>query len=484
MRWRPSTNLLRTLRFRLTLWNSFVVLVVGVAVLAALRLGIRYTLVAEADATLRDETQVLALAIDQLHPDREALIDELERVFQGHRDNDWFVELVDPNGATVYRSINVPDLSGLGTLPIQDKPAFGYVGSHRIVVRRLIGGSSTDYLLRLGMSLDYVERDVNRLTRGMLPVIIVLIVAAPLGGYLLARQATAPIRSIIDTTHRLRPSRLRERLALRGTGDELDQLSDTINRFLDVIAGYVQQHEEFVGNAAHELRSPLAAIRTGVDVGLSQPRSEEEYVELLEQVADECSRLDHLVNQLLCLAENDAGGGKVAIEPVELSGIVSRCVDVFEALAEEREIRLELALSEMRVAAEPNRLRQVVVNLLDNALKFTPSGGKVAVRLSVSSDGRFARLEVEDDGGGIAPEDLPRLFERFFRAERSRARCPGIGGTGLGLSICQRIVERFGGRISVRSPAHTPPNDGNPGTCVIVEWPLALAGSLTPSDIV
>lgn len=471
MRWPWVNSTVRTLRFRLTLWNSFVVLIVGLATLYAVRLGVRYTLISEADATLRDELQVLSLALDELHPDRSAIIEELQRMIEGHRDHGWFAELVDNQRNVLFVSDNFPLEYRLSNEPAEISLADPKNQSVRVHDRQVSVTSEMAYRIRLGSGLEFVENDVNRLTRAMVPIFVVLIVAAPLGGFVLARQATAPIRQIIETTQRLRPSQLKERLKIRGTGDELDLLSGTINRFLDVIAGYLTQHQEFVGNAAHELRSPLTAIRTNVEVALSRPREREEYEQLLEQVADECAQLTRLVNQLLELAENDAGGEGVEKTRVSLPNIVSNCLDMMSVVAEDRGIELVSKIpASADVWAEPNRLRQVVVNLIDNALKFTPAGGEVRVAIEVDDRSRTIHFSVADSGCGIDPVDLPRLFERFYRAEKSHQRKPDAKGTGLGLSICQLIVERYGGSIRIESPTRA----DSTGTTVHVHWPRAV----------
>lgn len=467
----------RSLRFRLTFWNAAVVLVATVAALYAVRLGVRLTLVAEADVGLRDELAVLALAIEELHPDEEAIRNELSREVEGHQDHDWFLELLDGNGVALFRSANVPSfVEGLAPsvqAPKTTSPALDFRGADGepfLVVERGLGGEGQGpATLRLGTSLKYVDADVSRLTRTMIPIVLVLLVAAPLGGYLLARQATDPLREIIRTTERLRPSRLEERLRIRGTGDELDQLGETINRFLDVIAGYVRQHDEFVGNAAHELRSPLTAIAASVDLALARARTQDEYEELLAQIGDECRQLTHLVNQLLALAENDVAAAQIPRGPVKWDETVRRSVDVFSASAEEKEIELVVDVADsVVVKAEPTRLRQVVMNLLDNAIKFTPEGGEILVSLRPTSP-QMATLVIDDSGCGVSAEDLPRLFERFYRADKAHTRQGSVVGNGLGLSLCRQIVELFEGTIRIESPSRA---DGR-GTRVIVDLPLA-----------
>jgi len=265
----------------------------------------------------------------------------------------------------------------------------------------------------------------------------------------------------------LRPSHMEERLPLRGTHDELDELSRTINRFLDKIADFVARNREFVAHAAHELRSPLAAIQSSVEVALNSDRTTEQYKDLLCEIVAECGSLGALVNQLLLLAENDAGNQQTEQRPVPLTRMVNQAIEMFRPAAEERGILLEpQAFDDVTVAGDAARLRQVVNNLIDNSLKFTNSGGRVIVRVARDVDRSQALLRVSDTGLGIAPDDLPHIFERFYRGDKSRHRETPTSGTGLGLSICQAIVEAHGGEISVQSAL-------GKGTQFTVRLPLA-----------
>jgi signal transduction histidine kinase len=238
-------------------------------------------------------------------------------------------------------------------------------------------------------------------------------------------------------------------LSLRHTGDELDQLSETINGLLDRIAAYLEHNRQFTANAAHELRSPLAAIRSAVEVALASQRDPEQYQELLCEIVEQISDLGVLVNQLLMLAESEARDRHWRRDPVPLDELVSRAVDMFEGVAEERGIHLKIGrLFPVKVVGDAARLKQVINNLVDNSLKFTHAGDTVQV--DVESADNTARLRVADTGAGIAPADLPHIFERFYLADRARVR-EGMRGNGLGLSICQAIVEAHGGRIEVES---------------------------------
>jgi signal transduction histidine kinase len=273
---------------------------------------------------------------------------------------------------------------------------------------------------------------------------------------------------IIDTTARLHPSHLEERLQLRGTRDELDRLSLTVNGLLDRIANYISQNQQFTANAAHELRSPLAAIQNALEVGLNADRSAEEYRELIGETLEECGVLRDLVNQMLLLAESDTGRLEISPEAIRLDQVAQKSHEMFAGVAEAADLKLELVCSEpVLVYGDANRLRQVINNLIDNAIKFSRPQGSITV--SVRREyGRHAVLEVIDTGIGISEEDLPHVFERFYRGDKSRQRKDRSGGTGLGLSICRSIVLAHSGTIKVESTLGL-------GTGFTVTLPLAEA---------
>jgi signal transduction histidine kinase len=306
---------------------------------------------------------------------------------------------------------------------------------------------------------------------------------------LLAGRTTRILADLIHTTDRLRPSELKERLPIRGTGDELDALARTINGLLDRIGDYLQQKHDFLANAAHELRTPLAAIRSSVEVAASGKPSEREFRELLDEVIEQCSALQSLVNQLLLLAESDADRLLTSAEPVSLDELVGRAIDMFQGVAEFHGIELVAnRLLPIAVIGNRHRLRQVLNNLLDNAIKFTaarsgdspPAGGqqpagtgRIDVRLVRDDQRQVAVLRVADNGIGIASESLPKVFDRFYRADRSRQREGGPGGSGLGLSICQAIVAAHHGTIGVTSE----PGRGTTFTITLPLAPAAFDGS-------
>lgn len=441
------------LRFKLTLWNTLVMLAASLVTLVALREGLRWMLLKELQVALEDEVYELALLAGQPYASPQELFDEMARTSAGHARHGWFLQLLAADdGRGLWHSSNTPPAlqqppHSPGRRRLEaDRTAF------RFAERSLHPPHLPECCLRVGTSLDFIHQDVANVTRMFLPVLLGVIILSPLGGYILAGRATAPLQKIIATTRTLHPARLDERLVLRHTGDELDQLSAEINNFLDQIADHLRRHREFVANAAHELRSPLSALTTLVDVALSRERTAAEYQELLATVHDECQQLATLTSQLLLLAESDAGLLERHKQPVPLHEVVQSAADMFAGVAEVKEVPLACHCEpNLLVLGETTRLRQVVNNLLDNAIKFTPSGGKVEVSLRRDNAARQLVLSVQDTGIGIPPTELPYVFDRFYQVERSRHHESVVHGTGLGLSICRAIVTAYGGTVAISS---------------------------------
>jgi len=440
----------RTLRFRLMAWNTGVLLLIVLPALVIVREGFRRVVHVEFDRVLSGDIGVINLTVAQVHPDTDGLSQELQRMAQGHAKHLWFAQIFGNDGNLISHTQSTPeDLPDLDTAKPFHQDVTCMDQDFRIVQDRLKTGSGP-MTIRVGASLKPIQEDVELLTRTLLGVGVLITLVAPLGGYWLSGRATRPLAKIIHKTSRLRPSNLDERLSLRGTGDELDQLSRTINGLLNRIAAYLEQKGDFLANAAHELRSPLAAIRGTVEVALNADRPVEEYVALLNDIMEECTSLSTLVNQLLLLAEGDAGRLALHTEPVRLDRVVRKSLEMFNGVAESVGVALQAArLDPVEVRGGENYLRQLINNLVDNALKYTPPDGEV--RVEVAHDGNQVRLSVADTGMGIAAEELPRVFERFYRSDKSRQHEGVRRGTGLGLAICQSIVAALQGHIDVAS---------------------------------
>ncbi len=458
----------RSLRFRLMVWNTVVVLLMVIPTLALVAAGLRRTVVHEFDSVLEEDLQEVRLAFKQFYPEWQRLHWFLERKALGHAHSHWFIRLIGTDGEVKFASAHAPDMDQARAIA----PRTWEVDN---ITYRLTEGSLDltgvpPLQLQIGASLSVVEDGIALLTRTLVLAGALILVLAPLGSFWLAGRAIAPIAEISQRTAQLRPTHLDERLPLRQTGDELDQLSQTINGLLDRLASFVQEKRDFLANAAHELRSPLAAIGSSVEVALNSERSSQEYVALLEDVMEECGNLGVLVNQLLLLTEGDKGPDNGSERVTALDRVVQRAVSMFEGVAEADGLELCLQrLDPATVPGDPHHLQQVINNLLDNAIKFTPAPGTVRVEVRRDPEQNCVLLEVSDTGMGISAEEVPRIFERFYRGDHSRQRQGARRGSGLGLSICQAIVQSLHRRIQVQS---------RPGAGSTFRVTLPLAGTL------
>jgi heavy metal sensor kinase len=443
--------LLRTLRFRLTLWNTALVLVLLLVNVVAIRAGLQFTLSRMVDGFLDEELYSAARYFDLLSDKPEQLHARYNIQATSHPRRRLFVQLIDDRGRLAWSSEQSPAADA----PPASDVVFGRpatVGQHRIVCRRVTSPDGQPLTLRVGCGLGQAQAEMKSFTNIVLAVGLVLLLVAPLGGYLLAGRATRPIAHIIHVTNRLRPAQLDERLPLRGTDDELDQLSQTINHFLDRIAAYLRQSREFTASAAHELRSPLTALQSSLEIALNADRTTEEYKEVLSVLLEECGQMRLLVNQLLLLAEEDAGRLRLHSQELRLDQIIANSLEMFQAVAEATDVELTTPrLDPVMIHGDGSRLWQVVNNLIDNAIKFTPALGRVSIDCHLDDAKHQCILKVSDTGAGIDPHDLPHVFERFYQGDKARPRETSSRGLGLGLSICQAVINAHGGTIEVAS---------------------------------
>lgn len=442
-----------TLRVRLTIWNTLVVLLIALMALLAVKIGARAALYREADAVLRGEVNEVAIALRDLYPNTDAVVDELRRKAAGHEERGWFTQLLTDEGRTLWKSESCPEEVANWPVAREKIENLVQVGGYRFARRRITDPGDGPFHVRIGMATAFLDDDIDALTRLLVPVALGLSVLTPLVGYWLAVRATKPVAEILRTAEQLKPTRLGDRLEVSGTQDELDRLSVTINRLLDEVAGHVERQQQFVADAAHELRGPLTAMRSSLEVALSQDRSVDAYRETLAEVLEQSRHLSRLTNDLLLLAETGDDTRGPPRETVDLTAITRQAVAMFGGVAEERAVGLIFApgSTAVRVPGDSSQLRQVLGNLLDNAIRFTPDGGRVSVSLDAQADRHEAILTVADTGCGIDTEHLGRVFDRFYKTDASRTHGETARGGGLGLSICKSIVERHGGTIRVTS---------------------------------
>jgi heavy metal sensor kinase len=273
---------------------------------------------------------------------------------------------------------------------------------------------------------------------------------ASVGGYFLARKSLAPVVAMSSQAGRIGAANLHERLAVQNERDELGHLAQSFNSLLDRLSESFERQRRFMADASHELRTPVAILRGEAEVALSQQaRSLDEYRESLGVLHHEAERLTHIVEDLFTLTRADAGQYPLQPSDFYLEELVGECVHSARTLALAKKISLNFEeASESPICADESLLRRMVLNLLDNAIKYTPEGGRVAV--GCGRVGEEYVLSIADTGGGIPADLQPRIFERFFRADKARSRVENDGGgAGLGLSISRWIAEAHHGRLEL-----------------------------------
>lgn len=356
-------------------------------------------------------------------------------------------------GQTVALSPNLREQNGLRTtlerLPARPQAAvFAGQGDDDQLRCLTVAVPQTAYLLQVGAPWDPMEDLLTRLLVGLGLTSLLFLLLSGVGSWLLVGRALRPMDRIVTEAEGLTADRLPPvLLSPRALSDnEIGHLVAALNRMMTRLAATFDTQRQFTADASHELRTPLTILRGEFELALSRPRAAPEYRLILESGLEEILRMARIVESLAFLARGDAGLPAARV-PVSMTAIAEEVTAQFTRRAEAKNVRLVVAPSDdVSASGALDSLRRIVQNLVENALAYTPAGGSVTI--SVDSAGGECRLTVADTGVGIAPDDLPRLFDRFYRADKARAN---TGGSGLGLSIVQSIVTAHGGQVAVES---------------------------------
>jgi signal transduction histidine kinase len=303
-----------------------------------------------------------------------------------------------------------------------------------------------DTVLQIGESLEEVDEYLEIFLQLFSMLIISLIIVSTIIGWLLARRATIDMAEVTKTAEEISNGAYDRRVQIKSRLKEIERLSATFNLMLDRIQGLLDSMKEINDNIAHDLRSPLARIRGIAEMSLLKDKSIDDYKEMAASTIEECDTLIGMINTMLDITEAEAGVNGTEAEAFELVELIREACELFRPLAEEKNVVLKTDLpGSLTVKSDRKKMQRIVTNVLENAIKYTPENGTVMV--SAAAQNGEIRIDFKDTGMGISENDLPHIFERFYRCDRSRS----LGGVGLGLSLVKAYTESINGTIHVES---------------------------------
>ena len=447
----------RSLSFRLVAWYAGVLTAVFVLLGLLTFLFLRHYLEANLlDTQARRARQIAGTLVAQARRESEAALrGEVEQLYSPEI-NDRFIRVSRADGHVVYASgmprdglfdpARVPALAG-GFLEGATRKVPVAGGSLLIAAVPATGSDGTLYRVEVGTSGASVEDTLAQVLLMLAVGLPVAVAVAVAGGFVLVRQALEPVERMAVKAAEITQHNLSERLPVARSGDELERLSISLNHMISRLEDALRGSKQFVADASHELRTPLTVMRGELEALAQDGRLERATREALGSVLEEVDRLAEIVESLFSLSRLDAGEAD-AWQRFDLGELATTTAEQMSLLATDKSIRVECeSAAGVIVRGERARLKQVIVNLLDNAIKYTSPGGRVTLR--VSRDNGNAVLDVSDTGIGIPAEALPHVFKRFFRVDGSRSR--EQGGAGLGLSIVKSICAAHGAEVEVLS---------------------------------
>jgi heavy metal sensor kinase len=471
MSWKIGGKFYRRTDFKMTLWYVFTFLISALLICTFLYLRLGHQLLKEIDQFLLDETKEMEKVLSR-EPKETYFLVRFEDEVMARKYYPFFFNILDPNGKPLYTSRGFGEIRYEPNDVVVANARNGRetreeIHSSRGKIRfRVIStpiyrdGKLTE-IIQLGTHLRFVRKNLIHFRNNILVAIPIILVLGAMGGWVLARRSLSPIGYIASKSRNITSENLSERLQLRGTDDEMDDLIKTINEMIARLESSFKRMAEFTADASHELKTPICAMRGEAEVLLSKERKTEEYQEGLVHFVEEFDHLNQMINNLILLSKFDATQGELKMVPLRLDLLIEDICNLFQVLAEQKKIELSVGqIEEVTIVGDKIRLQQLFTNLIDNAIKYTLEG---SIRVSVEKNKEVVLVKICDTGIGIPKEEQKKIFKRFYRVDKSRSK--ETGGVGLGLSIAEWIVHAHQGRIEVDSEL-------NKGSTFTVYFPL------------
>ncbi len=454
--------LFKTIKFKMTLWYVAILGIILSCFSLFLYLTMADSLSKGVDNKIRTMAEIVASSVRSPFGAGTSMAD-LDQIMTerfGIRPLGRFIQILDESGRIGDRSTNLRDVQipiSVQTMKAASRGVITFetvevMGKYplRVVTMPIIENEKMVGIVQVGSSLEGVEEALQQLLLILLIAVPAALLIASVGGLFLANKALRPVDAITQIARRIGSGDLSQRIRIKRVNDELGRLASTFNEMIAKLEKSFRQVKRFTADASHELKTPLTILRGEVEVGLKKKRGLKEYERILTSNLEEINRMSRIVEDLLTLSRADMGELTMEREEIELSALAREVWQDLQLLAKKKRIQLKFMDNGFtRVEGDSLFLRQLILNLTENGLKYTPAGGEVAVRVKGDRDQGVVRLLVTDTGVGIPQKDLKRIFDRFYRVDGARSR--ETGGTGLGLSICQWIAQAHEGKIAVES---------------------------------
>lgn len=445
----------KTVRWRLTLWYTLVLCLTFILFSAVVDHLTARNLYAQVDRHLTGTLSSVTASLDQASLESAPSTSEhlREEAAELGLPADTLLQVSWPDGSASYvntRSLPASLLERASRTEAETGlPVTIFDGARQWRVAQILRRAGAfEYRVLLARDLAPIEAQLQSLRRTLLITLPLILLLAAAGGYFLAGRALRPVAEIAAQARHIEAHALDERLAAAKADDEFGQLARVLNDLFARLEHAFQHQRQFLADAAHELRTPVAILRSQADVALERPRMAEDYAVTLAAMRAETEHLSALVDNLLLIARADAEQLPLSVEAVDVMEVVDDACRAVRPLAQSKQLTLRWEIGdEMSVRGDTRLLRRAVINVLTNAIKYTMPGGAITIAVEPEADG--AAISVTDTGIGLAPEDVLHIFERFYRADR--ALMAHEEGSGLGLAIVKMIAELHGGQVKVES---------------------------------